>query len=49
MVASSVIGRDDDRDNGATVGEKLGEVNHGDHVALRHEWEEKKVRRSHEK
>lgn len=45
MVAGSVSGGDDDGDNDTTVGKKLSKVNHGDDVALCHEWEEKKVRR----
>lgn len=47
VVAGGVVGCDDDGDNGATVGKKLGEVNHGDHMALCHEWEQKEVRGSH--
>ena len=38
------MGGGEDGDNGTTASEKLGEVDHGDHVALCHEREEKKVR-----
>lgn len=44
MVASGIDGGGEDGDNGATAGEKVGEIDHGDHVALFHEGEEKKVR-----
>lgn len=44
VVAGKIEGRGDDGDYGAIASEKLGEVHHGDHVALRHEREEKKVK-----
>lgn len=47
MVTSSVVRSGDDGDYGSMVGEKLGKINHGNHVALSHEWKENKVSGSH--
>lgn len=47
VVTMSIVGGGNDGDNETMVGEKLGEVKHGDHVALSHEGEEKNVSGGH--
>lgn len=46
-VAGCVVGGGDEGDSDSTLSEKLGEVYHGDHVALGEEREEKDVRGGH--